>query len=161
MCRVSFPMTLNRRLLLGGSLNLLRTLRTGNLLELPNLWIAIAVNVGEDARIATQKIFSLRQHYGDSIAFLLFVFPGDFTNACLQRIRVNSAILPLANQTHAQRKQNLSGGPYIRLWRIGAEWNESDYYRVRRNEYITFNIGTGADQVNYTLEVNCLIDSFA
>jgi hypothetical protein len=95
-------------------------LRIGNSLELPDLWIEIAVNVGEDQRIAKEKMFSLRQHYADSIVFLLFVLPGDLTNTCLQRIHFNSAALPLANhQTHALRIQSASAGPYIRLWRIG------------------------------------------
>jgi hypothetical protein len=132
----------------------------GNLLQLPDLWIEIAVNIGEDQRIATEKISRLRQHYHDSIFFLFFVLPGELTNDCLQRIRFQSAIVPLSNQAPAKRIQSASVGPYIRLWRIGARWNQSDYFRVRRNQYISFQVGVGA-QVNYTLEMNVLIDCFA
>jgi hypothetical protein len=95
------------------------------------------------------------------MVFLLFVLPAELNNTCLQRIHFNSAAVPLVNQTHAQRMQSASVGPYIRLWRIGAQWNQSDYFRVRRNEYVTFNIGVGAAQVSCILEMNALIDSFA
>ena len=90
--------------------------------------------------------------------FLLFVLPGD---TCLQRIHFNSAADPLANQTHALRIQSASEGPYIRLWRIGARWNESDYFHVKRNQYISFDIGVGSAQVTYNLEMNVLIENFA
>ena len=83
-------------------------LRVGNLLQLPDLWIEIAVNIGKDQRIATDKISSLRQHYHDSIVFLLFILPGELTNDCYQRIRFQLAIVPLANQAPAKRIQSAS-----------------------------------------------------
>jgi hypothetical protein len=136
-------------------------LRAGNEMELPNLWIEIAGNIGEDIRIANEKIWSLREHSRDSMVLLLLVLPEEFTNACMQRIGFDDAVVHADMQTLAPRIQTTASGPYIRLWRIDGEENQSDCYLLHRNQKITFAFGVGADQVNYTLEMNALIDSFA
>jgi hypothetical protein len=85
-------------------------LRVGNLLKLPNLWIEIADNFGEDVKIATENIFRLRQQYYDSIVFLLLVLLGELTNACLRRIDFNSTVLPFF------RSDTLCKESRVHLW---------------------------------------------
>jgi hypothetical protein len=90
------------------------------------------------------------------------VLPREPTQNCIHRTEFNSPILPFAEQSQARRLQSASIGPYIRLWNIGSSWNENDYFALKRNKCITFQIGVGVP-VNYTLEMNVLIDilSFA